>query len=38
VPTDAIVVPARGSLRLQSGPGLVREGEGGRFFVSSVNP
>jgi hypothetical protein len=38
VPTDAIVVPARGSLRLQSGPGLVREGKGGKFFVSSVSP
>ena len=37
-PTDAIVVLTGGSLRLQSGLELLREGKGGKLFVSGVNP
>jgi len=36
-PTDAIVVLTGGSLRLQSGIDLLREGKGRRLFVSGVN-
>ena len=35
--TDAIVVLTGGSLRLQSGIDLLREGEGRKLFVSGVN-
>ena len=35
--TDAIVVLTGGSLRLQSGIDLLREGKGGKLFVSGVN-
>jgi uncharacterized SAM-binding protein YcdF (DUF218 family) len=37
-PTDAIVVLTGGSLRLQSGFELLREGKGRVLFVSGVNP
>jgi uncharacterized SAM-binding protein YcdF (DUF218 family) len=37
-PTDAIVVLTGGSLRLQSGFELLREGKGSVLFVSGVNP
>jgi uncharacterized SAM-binding protein YcdF (DUF218 family) len=37
-PTDAIVVLTGGSLRLRSGLELLREGKGGKLFVSGVNP
>jgi uncharacterized SAM-binding protein YcdF (DUF218 family) len=36
-PTDAIVVLTGGSLRLQSGIDLLREGKGRKLFVSGVN-
>jgi uncharacterized SAM-binding protein YcdF (DUF218 family) len=36
-PTDAIVVLTGGSLRLQSGIELLREGKGRKLFVSGVN-
>lgn len=36
-PTDAIVVLTGGSLRLQSGIDLMREGKGRQVFVSGVN-
>ncbi len=36
-PTDAIVVLTGGSLRLQSGIELLREGKGSKLFVSGVN-
>jgi uncharacterized SAM-binding protein YcdF (DUF218 family) len=36
-PTDAIVVLTGGSLRLQSGLDLLREGKGRKLFVSGVN-
>src|SRR5712691_815338 len=36
-PTDAIVVLTGGSLRLQSGFELLREGKGGKLFVSGVD-
>jgi uncharacterized SAM-binding protein YcdF (DUF218 family) len=36
-PTDAIVVLTGGSLRLQSGIDLLREGKGQELFVSGVN-
>ncbi len=36
-PTDAIVVLTGGSLRLQSGIDLLREGSGRKLFVSGVN-
>lgn len=36
-PTDAIVVLTGGSLRLQSGIDLMREGKGRQLFVSGVN-
>jgi uncharacterized SAM-binding protein YcdF (DUF218 family) len=36
-PTDAIVVLTGGSLRLQSGIDLMREGKGRELFVSGVN-
>jgi uncharacterized SAM-binding protein YcdF (DUF218 family) len=36
-PTDAIVVLTGGSLRLQSGIDLLREGKGQKLFVSGVN-
>jgi uncharacterized SAM-binding protein YcdF (DUF218 family) len=36
-PTDAIVVLTGGSLRLQSGFELLREGKGRKLFVSGVN-
>src|SRR5215472_8366331 len=36
-PTDAIVVLTGGSLRLQSGIELLREGKGQKLFVSGVN-
>lgn len=36
-PTDAIVVLTGGSLRLQSGVRLLREGKGRQLFVSGVN-
>lgn len=36
-PTDAIVVLTGGSLRLQSGIDLLREGKGRELFVSGVN-
>ena len=37
-PTDAIVVLTGGSLRLQSGLDLLREGKGRKLFVSGVSP
>lgn len=37
VPTDAIVVLTGGSLRLQRGIDLLREGKGQKLFVSGVN-
>ena len=37
-PTDAIVVLTGGSMRLQSGLELLREGKGRKLFVSGVNP
>lgn len=37
-PTDAIVVLTGGSLRVQSGIDLLREGKGRALFVSGVNP
>jgi uncharacterized SAM-binding protein YcdF (DUF218 family) len=37
LPTDAIVVLTGGSLRLQSGIDLLREGKGRELFVSGVN-
>src|SRR5215472_19052090 len=36
-PTDAIVVLTGGSLRLQSGIDLLREGKGRKLFVSGVH-
>src|SRR5690348_4857410 len=36
-PTDAIVVLTGGSLRLQSGIDLLREGKGRKLFVSGVS-
>jgi len=36
-PTDAIVVLTGGSLRLQSGMDLLRDGKGRKLFVSGVN-
>lgn len=36
-PTDAIVVLTGGRLRLQSGMDLLRDGKGGKLFVSGVN-
>ncbi|MFL5269110.1 MAG: YdcF family protein [Stellaceae bacterium] len=36
-PTDAIVVLTGGSMRLQSGLELLREGKGRRLFISGVN-
>lgn len=38
VPTDAIVVLTGGSLRLQAGLDLLREGKGRKLFVSGVSP